>query len=142
MRHRFSLGLSLALAATLYGAPPASAQNGADQAMFDQLVIAAGASNGAAAACGAAAPDLAQHRDTAQRNLNKFAKAYGFDAQRYDSGFAEGVQQGQRMMADMKRTGTDGCAGVMQNLQHDRDLSYDDMLSGIEEVTDGLPEKK
>jgi hypothetical protein len=113
-----------------------------DQNTFDQLVMTAGATQGAADACGATAPDLAQQRETAHRNLERFSKEFGFSFAGYDKTFTAGEQRGQQMMATMKRTGADGCTGVMQSLQHERDMSYEDMKAATAEVTDGLPDAK
>jgi hypothetical protein len=116
--------------------------DGTDQTSFDQLVQTAGATQGAARACGAVADDLVQQRDTARRNLEKFAKEFHFSAAGYDTVFAAGEQEGEHMMADMKATGVDGCAGVMISLQHERNISYKDMKAATAEVTDGLPDEK
>jgi hypothetical protein len=120
----------------------ACADGEVDQNTFDQLVMTAGVTQGAADACGATAPDLAQQRDTAHRNLEKFSKEFGFSFAAYDQTFAAGEQHGHQMMTDMKRTGTDGCTGVMQSLQHERTMSYEDMKAATAEVTDGLPDSK
>jgi hypothetical protein len=113
-----------------------------DQNTFDQLVMTAGATQGAADACGATAPDLAEQRETAHRNLEQFSKEFGFSFTGYDKAFTAGEQRGRQMMTDMKRTGADGCTGVMQSLQHERDMSYEDMKAATAEVTDGLPDAK
>ncbi|KAG1439803.1 hypothetical protein G6F57_019257 [Rhizopus arrhizus] len=52
-------------------APAWAAPDANEQAQYDSFVVAAGASNGAARACGASEPDLAQHQATAKKNLTQ-----------------------------------------------------------------------
>ena len=77
------------------------------------FVVAAGASNGAARSCGASEPDLAQHQATSRKNLERYAKEYGFSAAGYDGLYEKGLGDGTRMMEEMKRSGVDGCRGVL-----------------------------
>lgn len=133
---RFLTGLALTLAAT---APAGAAPDAAEQAQYDSFVVAAGASNGAARACGASEPDLAQHEDTARKNLTRYAEEYGFAASGYDAEFAKGQAEGKTMMDDMKRSGVDGCRGVLDGFQSERVMKYEDMKQALAEVSDGLP---
>ncbi len=133
----FSLTLAGCLLVTAAVASPET-----DQRSYDQLVIAAGASNGAAETCGASQQDLTQARATAHRNLIAYASEFHYDASHYESLYSDGAKQGETMMQDMKRNGTDGCAGVLQSLQSERNISYSAMKSSIAEVTDGLPDEK
>ena len=133
------LTTAFALAMGLAGAPPATAQ---DQAEFDQLVSTSGATNGAAQVCGASAPDLARHRDTARANLRRYASEYGYRADGFDARFEQGRREGEKMMLDMRQSGVDGCPGMLGSFQHERNIGYDEMKQGIAEVTDGLPEPK
>ena len=64
-------------------------------------------------ACGASEPDLKQHQDTSRKNLQRYAQEYGFNAQNYDTLFDKGLDQGKAMMEEMKRSGVDGCRGVL-----------------------------
>lgn len=130
--------LCLAFAAAAQAAP-ADQQ---EQSLFDQLVSMAGATNGAARACGASAPDLAEHQATARRNLQRYAQEYGYAFDRFDALFQQGTADGREMMLGMRRTGVDGCSGVLQSFQHERNVSYENMKQAIAEATDGLPEKK
>ncbi len=136
---RFLTGLTLTLAAA---APAVAAPDAAEQAQYDSFVVAAGASNGAARACGASEPDLAQHQDTARKNLTRYAQEYGFAASGYDAEFAKGQAEGKTMMEDMKRSGVDGCRGVLGGFQSERVMKYEDMKQGLAEVSDGLPGEK
>lgn len=123
-------------------AAPAWAQLPPDQTAFDQLVTAAGATNGGAQACGGSEPDIAQHQTTAAANLKKFAEEFRYKLDRYDATFAAGQQEGREMMAQMRRTNVDGCSGVLQSLQAERTMSYRAFKQAVAEVADGLPEKK
>ncbi len=129
-----SLGLTLALTAPAWAAPDA-----AEQAQFESFVVAAGASNGAARACGASEPDLAQHEATSRKNLERYAKEYGFSASGYDGLYQKGLADGKAMMEEMKRSGVDGCRGVLGSFQNERVISYEDMKAALAEVSDGLP---
>ncbi|ADP18478.1 hypothetical protein AXYL_05178 [Achromobacter xylosoxidans A8] len=131
------LALTLASAATAWAAPDA-----AEQAQYDSFVVAAGASNGAARACGASEPDLAQHLTTSRKNLLQYAQEYGFSAGGYDGLFQQGQAQGKTMMEEMKRSGVDGCRGVLGSFQNERVMEYEDMKSALAEVSDGLPGEK
>ena len=131
------LALTLASAATAWAAPDA-----AEQAQYDSFVVAAGASNGAARACGASEPDLAQHQTTSRKNLLQYAQEYGFSAGGYDGLFQQGQAQGKTMMEEMKRSGVDGCRGVLGSFQNERVMEYEDMKSALAEVSDGLPGEK
>lgn len=130
-------GLALVLAATT--APAWAAPDAAEQAQYDSFVVAAGASNGAARACGASEPDLAQHQATAKKNLMQYAKEYGFATTGYDAQFQKGLGEGKAMMEEMKRSGVDGCRGVLGSFQNERTISYEDMKQALAEVSDGLP---
>ncbi|SEK10255.1 hypothetical protein [Achromobacter sp. NFACC18-2] len=132
-------GLAWMLAAA---APAWAAPDAAEQAQYDSFVIAAGASNGAARACGASEPDLAQHQDTARKNLMRYADEYQFAAGNYDALFKQGQAEGKTMMDDMKRSGVDGCRGVLGGFQSERVMTYEGMKRGFAEVGDGLPGEK
>ena len=43
------------------------------------------------------------------------------------------------MMEEMKRSGVDGCRGVLGSFQNERVISYEDMKAALAEVSDGLP---
>ncbi|WP_255592597.1 hypothetical protein [Bordetella sp. BOR01] len=131
------LTTALALAMGLAGAPAAQAQIQAD---FEQLITTSGATNGAAQVCGAAPPDLARHKATARANLQRYATEFGYQADRFDALFEQGRHDGETMMLDMRKSGVDGCAGMMGSFQHERDIGYDEMKQGVAEITDGLPE--
>jgi len=131
------LALTLASAATAWAAPDA-----AEQAQYDSFVVAAGASNGAARACGASEPDLAQHLATSSKNLLQYAQEYGFSSAAYDAQFEQGQAEGKTMMEEMKRSGVDGCRGVLGSFQNERVMEYEDMKSALAEVSDGLPGEK
>ncbi|WP_454696109.1 hypothetical protein [Achromobacter aegrifaciens] len=131
------LALTLASAATAWAAPDA-----AEQAQYDSFVVAAGASNGAARACGASDPDLAQHLATSRKNLLQYAQEYGFSSGGYDGLFQKGQTEGKTMMEEMKRSGVDGCRGVLGSFQNERVMEYEDMKSALAEVSDGLPGEK
>ncbi|MNT74170.1 hypothetical protein D3C72_2129620 [compost metagenome] len=105
-------------------------------------MVAAGASNGAARACGASEPDLAQHQATAKKNLTQYAQEYGFASNSYEALFQKGLGEGKAMMEDMKRSGVDGCRGVLGGFQNERAISYEDMKNALAEVSDGLPGEK
>ncbi len=125
-------------------APAAQAQAPADpggQVTFEQIVIAAGATNGAARICGAAEPDLRQHESNWHVNLKHYAQEYRYDAANLDNRFAQGQENGKQMMEQMRQGGVDGCAGVLGSFQRERAIGYGDMKQTIAEVTDGLPEK-
>jgi len=119
----------------------AGAQLSDDQASFDVLVHSAGATNGGAQNCGGAAPDIAQHRLVVTRNLKQFAQEFSYKLDRFDANFAAGQAEGREMMMEMRRTGADGCMGVLQSLQTELAASYDDFKATVAEVADGLPEK-
>ena len=78
-------------------------------------------------ACGASEPDLKQHQDTSRKNLQRYAQEYGFNAQNYDTLFDKGLDQGKAMMEEMKRSGVDGCRGVLGSFQNERVIGYEDM---------------
>ncbi|MEN4919932.1 hypothetical protein ABE485_14730 [Achromobacter spanius] len=132
-------GLAVALAAA---APAWAAPDAAEQAQYDSFVVAAGASNGAARACGASEPDLTQHQETARKNLLRYAEEYGFAAGGYDAEFAKGQAEGKAMMEEMKRSGVDGCRGVLGGFQSERVMKYEEMKGVLAEVSDGLPGEK
>ena len=90
-----------------------AAPDASEQLQYESFVVAAGASNGAARVCGASEPDLKQHQDTSRKNLQRYAQEYGFNAQNYDTLFDKGLDQGKAMMEEMKRSGVDGCRGVL-----------------------------
>ena len=138
--HKILTGLAWVLASA--AAPAWAAPDASEQTQYDSFVIAAGASNGAARACGASEPDLAQHRATAQKNLTQFAKEYGFSMASYEASFQKGLAEGKTMMDDMKRSGVDGCQGVLGSFQHERAISYERMKKALAEVSDGLPGEK
>lgn len=129
-------GLALALAS---GSAAWAAPDAAEQAQYDSFVVAAGASNGAARACGASEPDLAEHQSNSRKNLLKYAQEYDFSAAGYDAQFEKGQAQGKTMMEDMKRSGVDGCRGVLGSFQNERVMGYADMKNALAEVSDGLP---
>ncbi|MGB3434012.1 hypothetical protein [Achromobacter sp.] len=131
------LALTLASTATAWAAPDA-----AEQAQYDSFVVAAGASNGAARACGASEPDLTQHLATSRKNLLQYAQEYGFSSAGYDAQFEKGQAEGKTMMEEMKRSGVDGCRGVLGSFQNERVMEYEDMKSALAEVSDGLPGEK
>lgn len=122
-------------------APTVHAQLTDDQESFDLLVGSAGATNGGAQNCGSAAPDLAQHRAVVAKNLRQFAQEFSYKLDHYDATFAAGQAEGREMMIEMRRTGVDGCTGVLQSLQTERTASYEDFKATVAEVADGLPEK-
>lgn len=128
--------LALGLTGGAWAAPDAS-----EQLQYESFVVAAGASNGAARACGASEPDLKQHQDTSRKNLQRYAQEYGFNAQNYDTLFDKGLDQGKAMMEEMKRSGVDGCRGVLGSFQNERVIGYEDMKAALAEVSDGLPGK-
>ncbi|QQB37558.1 hypothetical protein I6I07_13630 [Achromobacter deleyi] len=128
------LAFTMAAATAAWAAPDA-----AEQAQFESFVVAAGASNGAARSCGASEPDLAQHQATSRKNLERYAKEYGFSAAGYDGLYEKGLGDGTRMMEEMKRSGVDGCRGVLGSFQNERVISYEDMKAALAEVSDGLP---
>lgn len=123
-------------------APAWAAPDASEQAQYDSFVVAAGASNGAARACGASEPDLAQHQATAKKNLMQYAQEYGFVSNSYEALFQKGLGEGKSMMEDMKRSGVDGCRGVLGSFQNERAISYKDMKNALAEVSDGLPGEK
>lgn len=131
------LALALATAATAWAAPDA-----AEQAQYDSFVVAAGASNGAARACGASDPDLAQHLATSRTNLLQYAQEYGFSAGGYDALFQKGQAEGKTMMDEMKQSGVNGCQGVLGGFQNERVMGYEEMKGALAEVSDGLPGEK
>lgn len=133
-------GLAWILAAA--AAPAWAAPDANEQAQYDSFVVAAGASNGAARACGASDPDLAQHQATAKKNLMQYAQEYGFASNGYEALFQKGLDEGKTMMEDMKRSGVDGCRGVLGSFQNERTISYQDMKRALAEVSDGLPGEK
>ena len=45
------------------------------------------------------------------------------------------------MMEEMKRSGVDGCRGVLGSFQNERVIGYEDMKAALAEVSDGLPGK-
>ncbi|QVQ26621.1 hypothetical protein [Achromobacter deleyi] len=139
MRKILTTGLAWALAAA---APAWAAPDAAEQAQFDSFVVAAGASNGAARACGASEPDLAQHQATARKNLLRYAEEYQFSAGGYDGLYQKGMAQGKTMMDEMKRSGVDGCRGVLGSFQNERVIGYEEMKNALAEVSDGLPGEK
>lgn len=110
-----------------------------EQEQFEQFVSAAGATNGAARSCGASAPDLAEHQTNASKNLRQYAKEYGFSVDNFEREFRDGQAEGQSMMETMRRSGSDGCAGVLAGFQHERTMDYEDMKQTLAEVSDGLP---
>ncbi|MGY6272491.1 hypothetical protein ACXIUT_22660 [Achromobacter denitrificans] len=120
-------------------APVLAAPDASEQVQYDSFVTAAGASNGAARACGASGPDLAQHQATARKNLLQYAQEYGFSASGYDALFQKGQAEGQKMMDEMKRSGVDGCRGVLGGFQNERVMEYEEMKNALAEVNDGLP---
>ncbi|MGE8642616.1 MAG: hypothetical protein ACN6PR_28385 [Achromobacter sp.] len=120
-------------------APAWAAPDANEQAQYDSFVVAAGASNGAARACGASEPDLAQHQATAKTNLTRYAQEYGFSASSYEALYQKGLGEGKTMMDEMKRSGVDGCRGVLGSFQNERVISYEDMKNALAEVSDGLP---
>ncbi len=128
--------------AALLAWPGLAAADDSDQTQFESFVVAAGASNGAARACGASEPDLAEHQATARRNLQRYAQAYSLRADGYDALFRQGQGQGKAMMDEMKQSGVDGCRGVLGSFQHERAISYEDMKAALAEVSDGLPGEK
>lgn len=136
---KFLTGLTWTLAAA---APAWAAPDAAEQAQFDSFVVAAGASNGAARACGASEPDLTQHQDTARKNLLRYAEEYQFSSNAFDSLFQKGQGEGTAMMDDMKRSGVDGCRGVLGGFQSERVMKYEEMKRALAEVSDGLPGEK
>ena len=131
------IGLAWALGASRLGGPDAS-----EQVQYDSFVRAAGASNGAARACGASEPDLAQHKATSRKNLLQYAQEYGFSPATYDALFQKGAGGGKPMMEEMKRSGVDGCRGVLGGFQSERVMEYEDMKRALAEVSDGLPGEK
>lgn len=133
------LAWALGAAAPLWTAPAWAAPDASEQIQYDSFVMAAGASNGAARACGASEPDLAQHQSNSRKNLLQYAQEYGFSAAAYDAEFQKGQTQGKTMMDDMKRSGVDGCRGVLGGFQNERVMSYEDMKNALAEVNDGLP---
>ncbi|KRC78484.1 hypothetical protein D3C87_341780 [compost metagenome] len=136
MRKIILTGLAWALAAT---APAWAAPDAAEQAQFDSFVVASGASNGAARACGASEPDLAQHQANARKNLLQYAQEYEFSAKGYDGLYQQGLAEGKTMMDEMKRSGVDGCRGVLGSFQNERVMGYEEMKGALAEVSDGLP---
>lgn len=139
MRKILTTGLAWALAAA---APAWAAPDAAEQAQYDSFVVAAGASNGAARACGASEPDLAQHEATARKNLLRYAQEYEFSAGGFDGLYQKGLAQGKTMMDEMKRSGVDGCRGVLGSFQNERVIGYEEMKNALAEVSDGLPGEK
>lgn len=127
------------LLATAATAPAWAAPDANEQAQYDSFVVAAGTSNGAARACGASEPDLAQHQATSKKNLMQYAKEYGFSSSSYDALYQKGLDEGRKMMDDMKRSNVDGCRGVLGGFQNERVMSYEDMKNALAEVSDGLP---
>ena len=117
-----------------------AAPDASEQLQYESFVVAAGASNGAAR-CGASEPDLKQHQDTSRKNLQRYAQEYGFNAQNYDTLYDKGLDQGKAMMEEMKRSGVDGCRGVLGSFQNERVIGYEDMKAALAEVSDGLPGK-
>lgn len=130
-------GLAWVLATA--AAPAWAAPDANEQAQYDSFVVAAGASNGAARACGASEPDLAQHQATAKKNLTQYAQEYGFSSSGYEALYQKGLSEGKTMMDEMKRSGVDGCRGVLGSFQNERVISYEDMKNALAEVSDGLP---
>ena len=133
------IGLAWMLGAT---SPAWAAPDASEQVQYDSFVMAAGASNGAARACGASEPDLAQHQATARKNLLQYAQEYGFTSGGYEGLFQKGQGQGTAMMEEMKRSGVDGCRGVLGGFQSERVMEYEDMKRALAEVSDGLPGEK
>lgn len=131
-----------ALAWALAASPAWAAPDAAEQAQYDSFVVAAGASNGAARACGASEPDLAQHQATARKNLLQYAQEYQFSSGGYDGLFRKGQAEGKTMMDGMKRSGVDGCRGVLGGFQNERTMGYEEMKKALAEVSDGLPGEK
>jgi hypothetical protein len=43
------------------------------------------------------------------------------------------------MMDEMKRSGVDGCRGVLGGFQSERVMEYEEMKNALAEVNDGLP---
>lgn len=119
-----------------------AAPDNEEQEQFEQFVSAAGASNGAARSCGASAPDLAEHQANASKNLRRYAQEYGFAVNNFEREFRDGQAEGQSMMESMRRSGSDGCTGVLAAFQHERTIGYDDMKQALAEVSDGLPGEK
>jgi len=140
MMRKFLTGLAWVLATAT--APAWAAPDAAEQAQYDSFVVAAGASNGAARACGASEPDLAQHQATSKKNLMQYAQEYGFSSKEYEGLFQKGLGDGKTMMDDMKRSGVDGCRGVLGSFQNERVMGYEEMKGVLAEVSDGLPGEK
>jgi len=111
-----------------------------DQTMYEQLIATSGASNGAAEVCGAAAPDVTAQHDNMRTNLLQFGREYGFSGERFDALYEAGRVHGREALEDMRRRNVNGCMGVLQSLQIDRTMQYEDMKRGIAEVTGSLPD--
>ena len=60
------------------------------------------------------------------QNLQRYAQEYGFNAQNYDTLFDKGLDQGKAMMEEMKRSGVDGCRGVLGSFQNERVIGYEE----------------
>ena len=133
------IGLAWMLGAT---SPAWAAPDASEQVQYDSFVMAAGASNGAARACGASEPDLAQHQATSRKNLLQYAQEYGFSPATYDALFQKGQAEGKAMMDEMKRSGVDGCRGVLGGFQNERVMGYEEMKGALAEVSDGVPGEK
>ncbi|AMD46345.1 hypothetical protein [Bordetella holmesii] len=110
------------------------------QTTFEQVVAAAGATNGAARLCGASQPDLLQHESNWQVNLKRYAQEYRYDTAALKARFTQGQETGRQMMEQMRQASVDGCAGVLGSFQRERAIGYGEMKQAIAEVTDGLPQ--
>nr|WP_208622011.1 hypothetical protein [Bordetella genomosp. 12] len=125
-----------ALASTAQAQTPAEPGG---QTTFEQIITAAGATNGAARLCGASDPDLRQHESNWQVNLKRYAQEYRYDTTALNTRFAQGQETGRQMMEQMRQASVDGCAGVLGSFQRERAIGYSEMKQAIAEVTDGLP---
>ena len=64
---------------------------------FEQWVVMAGATNGAARVCGVERDDTNLHLMTARKNFTRFAEEHGLDLEEFDPLFERGIMEGETL---------------------------------------------
>lgn len=114
-------------AAILSMATYGSAYAAADRQLcisFEQWVVMAGATNGAACVFGADLPDANLHRMTARQNFTRFADEHNLTLEEFDPLFERGVIEGQTLVKRRAAIIVPRHDHLLLGFHHDKVIDY------------------
>lgn len=98
---------------------------------FEQWVVMAGATNGAARVFGIEDDDANLHRMTARQNFTRFAEEHGLELEEFDPLFERGVIEGETLTRRRATIIVPCHDGLIKGFHHDKMIDYAAMRRAV-----------